>query len=218
MSDYIKAVYTPREEIANTVTHGIGAALSAVALIVLIVSSARSGDIWRVIAFSVYGGSLFALYTASTLYHAVTNEKLKKYFRMLDHCSIFLLIAGTYTPVLLLAMRGTTWGWTLFALIWTMAACGLVYELIFLGRYEWISLAIYGCTSWLAVVAIKPMMAMAPQGLMSWMIIGGLIYTCGIIFYICKRIPYHHAIWHLFVLGGSSLHFAGLMIYLAPVA
>lgn len=214
MATYTKPHYTPGEELANTITHGIGAGFSLIALITLILSSSKSGDVWRMAGFTVYGASLFALYMASTLYHAVRGEKLKKYFRMLDHSSIFLLIAGTYTPVLLIAMRGT-WGWTLFGLIWGMAAGGLIYELIFLGRYKWISLAIYGSMGWLAIIAIKPMLAILPAGLLSWILFGGLLYTGGIVFYVWKKIPYHHAIWHLFVMGGSSLHFAGMMLYLA---
>lgn len=207
--------YTFGEEIANSVTHGIGAALSIAAIIALLACCRQNSDIWRVLGFSIYGISLFALYMASTLYHAVTGDRLKKLFRMLDHSTIFLLIAGTYTPVLLIAMRGA-WGWSLFVLIWTMAVAGLIYELFFIDRYKWISLSIYAVMGWLAIIAIKPMMAMLPEGLLQWIIMGGLLYTGGIIFYIWRKLPYHHAIWHLFVLGGSTFHFVGMLLHLAP--
>lgn len=207
------ARYSVGEEIANTVTHAVGAGLSVAALVVLMLQGNTLGDGWRMLGFSVFGASLCALYLASTIYHAVTDEKLKGIFRMLDHSSIFLLIAGTYTPVLLIAMRGP-WGWTLLALIWTMAAGGLMYELFFLGRYKWISLAIYAGMGWLAIVAIKPMLVMLPDGLLLWIVLGGVAYTAGIIFYVWKKLPYHHAIWHVFVLGGSSLHFTGMLLHL----
>ncbi|MFO8111217.1 MAG: hemolysin III family protein [Desulfosalsimonadaceae bacterium] len=209
--------YTTGEEIANTVTHGIGALLSVAALVTLLLLARENGDLWRIAGFTIYGISLFTLYLASSLYHAVTGEKLKKIFRMLDHSSIYLLIAGTYTPILLIAMRGT-WGWTLFVLIWTMAAAGLVYKFIFLDRSEWVSLAIYIAMGWLAIIAIKPMLAMLPAGLLLWIVFGGLLYTGGIVFYVWKRIPFNHAIWHLFVLGGSTLHFVGILLYLTPIA
>ena len=209
-----KAVrYSAGEEIANTVTHAIGAGLSIIAVVALLLHGKAFNDGWRMAGFSVFGASLCALYLASTIYHAVTDEKLKGYCRMIDHSSIFLLIAGTYTPVLLIAMRGP-WGWTLLALIWTMAAGGLVYELFFLGRHKWISLAIYAGMGWLAIIAIRPMLVMLPDGLLQWIVLGGLAYTAGIGFYVWHNLPYHHAIWHLFVLGGSSLHFTGMLLHL----
>ena len=209
--------YTQGEEIANSITHGLGALLSIAALVTLLYLALENGDPWRLVGFTVYGVSLFMLYLASFLYHAVTHERLKKIFRMLDHSSIFLLIAGTYTPVLLVGMRGPL-GWTLLATIWTMAMVGLVYELAFLGRYKWVSLAIYTIMGWTAIFAIKPMIAMLPGGLLYCIFIGGLFYTGGIGFYAWRKLPFNHAIWHLFVLGGSTLHFVGIIIYLAPAA
>lgn len=209
--------YTTGEEIANTVTHGIGALLSVAALITLLLLARENGDLWRIAGFTIYGISLFILYMSSSLYHAVTGEKLKKIFRLLDHSSIYLLIAGTYTPILLIAMRGT-WGWALFVLIWTMAAAGLVYKFVFLDRSEWVSLAIYIAMGWLAIIAIKPMLTMLPAGLLLWIVFGGLLYTGGIVFYVWKRIPFNHAIWHLFVLGGSTLHFVGILLHLTPIS
>lgn len=207
--------YTNCEEIANSITHGIGALLSIAALIALLLHTSGYGDSWQMASFTIYGVSLFTLYLASCLYHSVRGEKLKKIFRHFDHSAIFLLIAGTYTPVLLIAMRGP-WGWTLFAMIWIMAVAGLIYELICLGRYKWISLAIYIAMGWLAIIAIKPMMVMLPDGLLHWIVFGGLLYTGGIVFYVWKRLPFNHAIWHLFVLGGSTLHFVGIWLHLTP--
>lgn len=206
--------YTTGEEIANSITHGIGAALSIAAIAVLISYSGNYNDIWRVVCFSIFGASLFTLYLASTLYHAFTQAKIKRFFRHLDHSSIFLLIAGTYTPITLIAMRGP-WGWTLFGLIWAMALGGIIFETVCLGRYKFISLGIYVVMGWLAVIAIRPMLLMLPAGMLKFIVIGGLFYTLGIVFYIWKKLPYHHAIWHLFVLGGSITHFFGMLFYLA---
>ena len=206
--------YSLGEEIAHSITHGIGAALSVAAMVLLIVFASQQRDAWRIVSFSIYGSTLFILYLASTLYHAFTNVKVKTFFRLMDHSSIFLLIAGTYTPITLIAMRGP-WGWTLFGLIWTMALCGIIFETIYIGKHNFISLGIYISMGWLAVIAIKPMIDMLPDGMMKWIVIGGLLYTIGIIFYVWEKIPYHHAIWHLFVLGGSITHFFGMLFYLA---
>ena len=206
--------YTLGEEIFNSVTHGIGALLSIVALVILVAYGSIHGDVWRIISFSIYGATLFVLYTSSTLYHSIFNNKVKQIFRVFDHASIFLLIAGSYTPITLLAMRGA-WGWTLFALVWSIAIIGIILKAVSLEKANRISLVLYIMMGWLLVVAIKPMLAMAPYGLIIWLIIGGLIYTLGTIFYACKRIPFNHGIWHLFVLGGSITHFMGILFYLA---
>jgi len=206
--------YTLGEEIANSITHGIGAALSIAALVLLVVFASQHKDAWRIVSFSIYGTTLFVLYLASTLYHAFTNKKVKHFFRLMDHSCIFLLIAGTYTPPTLIVMRGS-WGWTLFTLIWAMAVGGLIFEAINIGKYKFISVAIYVVMGWLAIVAIKPMLETLPPGMFKWFLIGGLFYTSGIIFYAWKKIPYNHAIWHLFVLGGSITHFFGILFYLA---
>ena len=157
--------------------------------------------------------SLTLLYLASTLYHSFQDQQLKRFFRNLDHLSIFLLIAGTYTPVTLISLRGA-WGRTLFGLIWSFAACGIVYELLFLGRYKWITLTIYLGMGWLAIIAIKPILTMAPIGLFWWILAGGLFYTVGVLFYVRKKMRYHHVWWHLFVLFGSACHFLGFFFYL----
>jgi hemolysin III len=209
--------YSFAEELANSVTHGIGAVLSVAALAVLLLLACKSGDVWHMVGFGVYGVCLLMLYLSSALYHAVSGSRLKTLFRRLDHASIFLLIAGTYTPVLLIAMRGP-WGWSLLALIWAMAAAGLIYELIYLGRHKFVSLTIYLAMGWLAIVAIKPMIAILPHGLLYWVVFGGLVYTGGVVFYVSKCLPFNHAIWHLFVLGGSTLHFIGILIHLTPLS
>ncbi|MCX5843997.1 MAG: hemolysin III family protein [Deltaproteobacteria bacterium] len=209
----IHSQYTPTEEIFHGITHGIGASLSIAGLVILVVLAAQMGDVWRIVSFSIYGGSLTILYLASTLYHSFQDERLKQFFRHFDHLSIFLLIAGTYTPVTLISLRGA-WGWTLFALIWGFAVSGIVYELLFLGRYKWITMSIYLGMGWLAVVAIKPMLTMVPRGLFWWLLAGGLCYTGGVFFYARKKMRYHHVLWHLFVLFGSACHFLGFFFYL----
>jgi len=205
--------YTLTEEILHSITHGIGVALALAWLVVLVVLAAQRGDPWRIVSFSIYGTSLTLLYLASTLYHSFQDQQLKRFFRNLDHLSIFLLIAGTYTPVTLISLRGA-WGWTLFGLIWSFAACGIVYELLFLGRYKWITLTIYLGMGWLAIIAIKPILTMAPIGLFWWILAGGLFYTVGVLFYVRKKMRYHHVWWHLFVLFGSACHFLGFFFYL----
>jgi len=206
--------YTLTEEIYHSITHGIGAALAVAGLVVLVVHAAQVGDARRIVSFSIFGGSLTLLYLASTLYHSFQNERIKRFFRHIDHLSIFLLIAGTYTPVTLISLRGT-WGWTLFGLIWGFAVGGIVYEMLFLGRYKWITVTIYLGMGWLAIVAIKPMLTMVPRGLLWWLLAGGLFYTGGILFYVRKKVLYHHVLWHLFVLFGSACHFLGFYFYLA---
>jgi hemolysin III len=205
--------YSPIEEWFHSLTHGIGAVLAAAALAVLVFLSVRGEDAWRIVSFSIYGGSLTLLYLASTLYHTFQDERLKRFFRQFDHLSIFLLIAGTYTPVTLIGLRGV-WGWTLFALVWGFAVIGIVYEFLFLGRSKWITVTLYLGMGWLSVVAVKPIIALFPQGLIWWLLAGGLFYTGGVLFYVRKKMRYHHVIWHLFVLFGSACHFFGFLLYL----
>jgi hemolysin III len=205
--------YTLTEELFHSITHGIGAVLAVAGLLVLVLIAVRGGDTWRILSFSIYGGSLILLYLASTLYHSFQDERLKRIFRHFDHLAIFFLIAGTYTPVALISLRGA-WGWTLFGLIWGLAVGGIIYELLFLGRYKWITMTIYLGMGWLAVVAIKPMLTMVPRGLFWWLLAGGLFYTGGVLFYVRKKMRYHHVLWHLFVLFGSTCHFLGFLFYL----
>ncbi|MCP4423243.1 MAG: hemolysin III family protein [Chloroflexi bacterium] len=198
--------YTLGEEIANSVTHGIGIGLSVAGLTILVVLAAIYGDVWRVVSFSVYGSSLIILYLASTLYHSFQRPKIKRVFRILDHAAIYLLIAGTYTPFALVSLRGP-WGWTLFGVVWGMALLGIAFKTVFPGRYEVAATAAYVVMGWLCVIAYKEMLVRVPPGGLTFLIVGGVVYTLGVIFYAWEKLPYNHAIWHLFVLGGSICHF-----------
>jgi hemolysin III len=208
-------VYSFKEEIANSTTHGIGALLSTVALVLLIVYSALNGNIWHIVSCSIFGASLVLLYTASTFYHLATTPKIKKWLRAIDHSSIFLLIAGTYTPFTLVSLRGA-WGWTLFGLVWGIAFIGIFLETITRQRFEKASLTLYLGLGWLIILAIKPIIdSVAPGGIVL-LVSGGLCYSLGVFFYVWKSLHFHHAIWHLFVLAGSSLHFFSIFFYIIP--
>jgi hemolysin III len=204
--------YTAGEEIASSVTHGIGAGLSVAALVVLVVGSALAGDPWRVVSFSIFGTCLVLLYLASMLYHAFRAPRLKRIFRVFDHVAIFLLIAGTYTPIALVSLGGG-WGWTLFGLIWGLAVLGILLEVFFMDRVRWLTMVVYLGMGWLVVIAIKPLVAALPSGALIWLAAGGLAYTGGVAFYLWRKLPYNHAIWHLFVMGGSTCHFFAFLIY-----
>ena len=203
------------EEIANSITHGIGVAFSIVALVLLVVFASKYGDIWRIVSFSIYGSTLFFLYLASTLYHSFTNRRVKRFFRILDHSSIYLLIAGTYTPVILISMRGPL-GWTIFGLIWAMAIGGIIAKVFLVGKYKTVSVLLYVAMGWL-IVPFWPALEMIPKGLIIWIAVGGLSYTLGLAFYAFKKVPYFHFVWHLFVLGGSVCHFFCILFYVLPM-
>lgn len=198
------------EEIANSITHGTGVGLSIAALVILVVFAAKQSDAWKVVSFSIYGATMITLYLASTLYHAFTNPRVKRFFRILDHSSIFLLIAGTYTPVTIGQLRGWV-GWTLFGVIWGLSVVGINLKIFALGKLKILSVLIYILMGWMVLIAIKPLRASAPNELLVWMLAGGLSYTLGVVFYAFKKMPYHHAVWHLFVLGGSICHFFGML-------
>jgi hemolysin III len=201
------------EEIANSITHGLGAVLSTAALVILVVLASKRGDTWRIVSFSIYGATLILLYLSSTLYHSFVNPKVKNFFKILDHLAIYLLIAGSYTPITLVSMRGA-WGWTLFGLIWGMAIAGIIISIAFKEKLKPIMVLSYVVMGLLIVVAFKPMLLILPQKMIFCLFIGGAFYILGIIFYLWKRLPYHHPIWHLFVLGGSISHFFGILFYL----
>lgn len=204
--------YTTGEEIFNAVTHGIGAGLSVAALVTLIVHAAHVSDAYGVISVSLYGAALIILYTMSTLYHALTPAGAKRVFRIFDHTTIFLLIAGTYTPFLLVPLRGAL-GWTLFGILWGLAAVGIVFDAVMLQRFRKIEMLLYICMGWCIVLTVKPLLAaVRPSGLIL-LLAGGLCYTVGIIFYKLKKIRYMHSIWHLFVLAGSILHYFSIYFY-----
>lgn len=207
-------IYVYNQEIANSISHGIGAILSIIGLIVLLIISSPKGDIWRIVSFSVYGTTLILLYLSSTIYHGLSNVKLKNIFQILDHSAIYLLIAGSYTPLTLISLRGP-WGWTLFGLVWGIAFIGIFMNIFFFNKTQIPSMILYVIMGWLIVIAINPLVASIPIEMLYWIIMGGVSYSLGIIFYLVKKIPYHHTIWHLFVLAGSITHFLGILFYLA---
>ena len=211
----LNRAYSLGEEIANSVTHGIGAMLSVAGLTLLVTYAAIQGDVWRVVSFSIYGGSMILLFLMSTLYHSFQNEKVKQVFKLLDHCAIYLLIAGTYTPFLLVTLRGTT-GWILFAIIWLLAFTGIIFKLAFRHRFKKLSLVTYVAMGWLALFVGQELARSLSAGGMAWLISGGLAYTLGVIFYVWKKLPYNHAIWHLFVLAGSLCHYTTIFVYVLP--
>ena len=210
---YSLKTQTLGEEIANSITHGIGAGLSIAALAILVVLASRRGDAWRIVSFSIYGATLILLYFSSTLYHSFVNPKIKNVFRTIDHSAIYLLIAGSYTPITLTFMRGA-WGWTLFGIVWGIALGGIIVTILLLDKLKALLVLSYVAMGLLIVIAFKPMIQMVPRGMIIWLFIGGACYLLGIIFYLWKRLPYHHPIWHLFVLGGSISHFLGILFYL----
>lgn len=206
---------TLAEEIANSVTHAVGVGLAIAALVVLTVFAARRGDPWRIVGFSIYGSTLVLVYLASTLYHAFHGPRVKRLLRELDHVAIYLLIAGTYTPVTLVGIRGA-WGWTLFGVIWGLALVGIAAKFTIARRVRGLATTLYLAMGWMVVVALRPLIEALPAGLILWLLAGGIFYSLGVVFWLMHRLPFHHAIWHLLVLAGSACHFVGMLLYLAP--
>lgn len=204
------------EEIANSVTHGVGLLLSIAGLVILVVLASIYGDAWRVISFSIYGSSMILLYAASTLYHSFPQERVKNIFKIMDHSAIYLLIAGTYTPFALVLLRGA-WGWSLFGTIWGLALAGIVFKVLFVKRFKVLSVIIYLMMGWLVLIAIQPMVKNIPFGGLGWLVTGGMLYSLGVIFYSWDKFRFHHSIWHLFVLGGSICHFFAILFYVLPM-
>ncbi|MCP5163316.1 MAG: hemolysin III family protein [Hahellaceae bacterium] len=209
--------YSPKEELANSLTHGLGAALSIIGLVLLLVNADTQEDTWRIVSFSIFGSSLFLLYLASTLYHSFRSEALKKIFKTLDHCAIYLLIAGSYTPFLLVKLREGP-GWTLFVVVWLIALAGIILKLLFQHRFKALRVATYLVMGWLVVMASNSLMSNIEAGGLWLLLAGGLAYTVGVVFYLGHKIPYNHAIWHLFVLGGSICHYFAVYFYVMPMA
>lgn len=207
--------YSRREEVANAVTHGIGAALSVAALVLLIVFASIKGNAWHVVSFTVYGVTMLLLYMNSTLVHSFKAGKVKDFFEFMDHSSIYLFIAGTYTPFLLTAIRGPL-GWTLFGLVWGIAIGGVIFKAFFVKKFLFMSTVFYLLMGWLIVLAWGALKVSVPAEGLNLLVAGGLMYTVGTIFYVWRGFRYHHAIWHLFVLAGSILHFFSILMYLLP--
>ncbi|AKG35271.1 PAQR family membrane homeostasis protein TrhA [Paenibacillus durus] len=208
--------YSRREEVANAITHGIGAVLSVAALVLLIVFSSMWGTAWHVVSFSIYGTTMLLLYLNSTIVHSLKEGKLKDLFEFFDHSSIYLFIAGTYTPFLLVAIRGTL-GWSLFGVIWGIAFFGVLFKAFFTKKFLFMSTIFYIAMGWLIVIAWAPLTAAVAEGGMALLMAGGILYTLGTIFYVWRAFPYHHAVWHVFVLLGSVTHFFAVLLYLLPI-
>jgi len=200
------------DEVLNCVTHIAGAALALAGLVVLVVSAAQRGDAWRITSFSIYGGTLFLLYLASSLYHGASG-RAKQILRVIDHQSIYLLIAGTYTPFTLVPLRGA-WGWSLFGVVWGLAVFGIILDAVHGKGRRIPQLVIYLLMGWLIMIALKPLLAALPFWGFAWLTVGGLFYTSGVAFYVLdKRFPYFHGVWHLFVLAGSACHYFSVLFY-----
>lgn len=204
------------EEIFHSITHGIGSGLSIAGLTLLVVLAVLYGDVYQIVSFSIFGATLVILYLSSTLYHGLQQARVKQIFKVFDHSSIYLLIAGTYTPFLLVALRGTA-GWTLLVLVWLIALIGITFKVLFIDRFQILSVISYLLMGWLCVFAFKEMLISIPIAGIIWLAAGGILYTVGVIFYAMQKIPYMHAIWHFFVLGGSICHYFAVLLFLAPV-
>ena len=215
MSETPDTRYSPTEEIANSVTHGLGAILAAAGLAVLVVASVLRGTAVHVASSAVFGVSMLVMYSASTAYHATRNPAAKRVLRHLDHAAILLLIAGTYTPFTLVTLRGP-WGWSIFGAVWSLALVGLLFERALRRRGVGFSIALYVLMGWAAAAAVKPLLAALPAGGFALLLAGGLAYTCGTVFYLTRRVPFSHAWWHVAVLAGSVLHFLAVLFYVIP--
>jgi len=206
---------TPAEEVASSITHALGGLLAVAALTLLVVFAARAGDARRVVSVSIYGATLVFMYVASTAYHLVRPPRAKRVMRIVDHASIYLLIAGTYTPVTLVTLRGG-WGWSLFGVTWGLAVAGIVLKSFYIDRHELLSTVLYVVMGWVVVVAVKPLLAHLPMAGVGWLVGGGVAYTAGVAFFVWDLLPFNHAIWHLFVLAGSVCHFFCVLLYVLP--
>jgi hemolysin III len=209
-------IFSKEEEVANSITHGIGAVLSISALVMLIVFSSLYGTVWHVVSFTIFGVSMVILYLSSTLLHSFPEGKAKDIFEILDHASIYFFIGGTYTPFLLIVVKGTL-GWTLFGIVWGLAIAGTIFKCFFVKKYLFSSTILYVVMGWLITLAWEPLVTnLSAQGI-TLLIIGGVLYTLGAIFYMWRVFKYHHAVWHLFVLAASILHFFCVFFYVLPI-
>jgi hemolysin III len=209
--------WSPAEEAANVATHGLGAIASGAGLAILLVHSIGSGDARALVSSAVFGTTMILLYAASTVYHASSSPRIRHAAKILDHASIYLLIAGTYTPFTLLALRGP-WGWSLFAVVWLLAIAGVLMEAFWVYRARWISAVVYLAMGWMVVLAGRRLAAALPPGALPLLVAGGLLYSIGTIFYVLRRVRYAHAVWHGFVLGGTTCHFLAVLLLVLPGA
>jgi hemolysin III len=204
------------EEILNSVTHGIGILISIAGLVTMIVFSSRYGNTIHIVSSATFGIALVLLYTASTLYHSFQKPNVKHIFKIFDHSCIYILIAGTYTPFLLVTVPGVL-GWSMLALVWSLTVIGVLFKIFFVHRFQIISTIAYIFMGWIIIFAIKPLLHALPGGGLFLLVCGGLAYTLGTIFYAWEKLPFNHAIWHLFVLTGSACHFFAVMFYVIPL-
>ncbi len=205
--------FTKPEEIANTITHGIGAILSVAALILLLVFASMEGNPWHIVSVAIYGATMVLMYVSSTLCHGFPKGKMKDLFEIFDHSAIYLFIAGTYTPIMLVPLRGTL-GWTLFGIVWGIAILGIVFKVFFVKRFVMLSTLFYILMGWLIILAWGPLTAELPAQGITYLVVGGVLYSIGSIFYVWRSFPFHHMVWHLFVLGGSLFHFFTIFFYI----
>jgi hemolysin III len=208
--------FSTGEEIAHAVTHGVGALASVAGLVLLIVQAAQYGGARLITGVTIFGSTLVLLYLSSTLFHALTPRRAKRVFQLLDYSAIYLLIAGTYTPFTLTALGGG-WGWSLFGVVWGLAAIGIIYESVFKRPSNLLSLFFYLVMGWLMVIAIKPLISALPTGGLILLAAGGICYSGGAVFYAWRGFPYHHMVWHLFVMGGSACHYFAVLLYVVPL-
>lgn len=200
---------SPQEEFASTLTHAVAALAALVAGAGLVLEAAGTGDSWRVVAASVFAGSMLLLYVASAFYHSATQPLRKQRLKVLDHCAIYLLIAGTYTPFTLIALRDSV-GWWLFAAVWSLALLGIVFKLFHAGRFKWASTLVYVAMGWLAVFELQPVRAALDPATFAWVLAGGIAYTLGTAFYLRPSMSHSHTVWHLFVIAGSACHYVAV--------
>lgn len=208
--------YTEEEELANRLTHGLAALLSLTGLVILLVAAARTGDPYRIVSSAVFAGALSVFYVISTLYHTVRDPKTRYLFRILDHAGIYLVIAATYTPFTLVPLRQTS-GWALFGLVWGLAIAGAIFKSFMTHRMAFLAPVFYVALGWLIVVDLEGALTLVPGHGVAWMVAGGLFYTAGIVFFAIDRIPYNHAIWHVFVIAGSLCHYLAVLWYVVPL-
>ncbi|WP_409298330.1 PAQR family membrane homeostasis protein TrhA [Peribacillus sp. SCS-26] len=208
--------YSKKEELVNAITHGIGVCLSIAALVFLITFSASEGTAWHVVSFIIFGVTMLLLYVSSTLVHSFPPGKAKDIFEIFDHSAIYLFIAGTYTPFTLIVIKGAL-GWSLLGIVWGIAVVGVIFKSFFVKRFLYLSTVLYIVMGWLIVIAWGPLAESLPAGGLQLLVAGGILYTIGAVFYVWRGFPFHHAIWHLFVLGGTAAHFFAVLKYVLPI-
>ncbi len=203
------------EEFVNVLSHGVGLLLSIAALTLMVVFASLDGNAWHIVGAAIFGASLVVLYLASTLFHGVRKPDVRKWLNVFDHAAIYILIAGTYTPFLLVTLNGA-WGWSLFGVIWGLAIAGVVFKIFFTGRFNAVSTIVYVLMGWLIVIAIVPLFENLPTAGLIWLVAGGISYSVGAVFFMFDRLPFNHAIFHFLVLGGSVCHFFAVFLYVIP--